>query len=53
VRLDEADDDVLAVLAAPVALVEHRVRLADARGGAEVDPKLPSRHGLKATPLAF
>ena len=31
------DDDVLAVVPAPLRLVEHRVRLADAGKGAEVD----------------
>ena len=45
VRLDEADDDVLAVLAATPAFVQHREGLADARGGTEVDTELPSRHG--------
>ena len=46
VRLDEADDDVLAVLGAAPALVQHRERLADAGRGAEVDAERPSRHAL-------
>ena len=50
VRLDVADDDVFAVLAAAPSLVEHGVRLPDACRGAEVDPKLASGHGEKATP---
>ena len=50
VCLDVADDDVLAVFATTLALVEHRVRLADARCGAEVDAQLASSHSLKATP---
>ena len=37
VGLDEADDDVGAALAAPMPLVEHGERLADARRRAEVD----------------
>ena len=37
VGLDDADHDVGAALGAPSALVEHRVGLADARRGAEVD----------------
>ena len=45
VRLDEADDDVLAVLAATPAFVEHREGLADAGRCAEVDTQLSSRHG--------
>ena len=40
VGLDEADDDVGAPLEAAVALLEHRVGLADAGGGPEVDPQL-------------
>ena len=40
VGLHEADDHVGAALLAPPALVEHGVGLADARGGAEVDPQL-------------
>ncbi len=37
VRLDEADHDVLAVVAAASAFVQHRERLADACRGSEVD----------------
>jgi hypothetical protein len=44
VRLHEADDDILAVLAAAPPLVEHRVRLADAGCGAEIDAEHSSRH---------
>ena len=49
VRLDEADDDVLAVVAPAPALVQHREGLADAGGGAEVDAELSSRHGYSLT----
>ena len=48
-RLDEADDDVLAALAAAAALVQHRERLADAGRGAEVDAERAARHGEDAT----
>ena len=51
VRLDVGDDDVLAVVAAPPALVEHRVGLADARRGAEVDTERASGHGLSLDPV--
>ncbi len=44
VRDDQSDHDVGRALAAPPAFVEHRVRLADARCGAEVDAELPSGH---------
>ena len=40
VRLEDADDDVLPALSAPPALVQHRVRLADAGRGAEVEAEL-------------
>ena len=46
-RLEDADDDVLPSLATPPALVQHRVGLADARSGAEVEAKLPARHALR------
>ena len=45
VVLDEGDDAVGAPLDAAVRLGEHRVRLADARCRAEVDPKLAACHG--------
>ena len=41
VRLDEPDDDVLAVVAPSPAFVQHRERLADAGRRAEVDAELP------------
>ena len=46
VGLDEADDDVGAALVPAVALAEHRVGLAHAGRGAEVDPQPPraTRH---------
>ena len=44
VRLDEAHDDVLAARPAAATLVEHRVGLADAGGGAEVDPQRAAAH---------
>src|SRR5262245_21005417 len=50
VWLDVADDDVLAVAGAAPPLVEHGVRLADARCGAEVDAELAPGHRSKATP---
>ena len=37
VGLDESDDDVGPALLAPVRLLEHAVRLADARRHAQVD----------------
>ena len=37
VRLDDADDDIHALLLEPVALLEHLVGLADAGREAEVD----------------
>src|SRR3974390_2282694 len=40
VRLDDADDDIVAVLLAPVGLLQHLVGLADARSGADEDAKL-------------
>jgi hypothetical protein len=43
-RLDEADDDILAAREAPAALVQHRVRLADAGRGAEVDTQRTAAH---------
>ena len=46
VGLDEPDDDVGAALGPAVALAEHGVGLADARGRAEVDPQLAAPHGL-------
>ena len=51
VCLDEADDDVLAVFGASLALVQHRERLADAGCGAEVDAERPSRHGRRLRPV--
>ena len=39
VRLDEADDDVHALASKCVRVLEHRVGLADARRGADVDPQ--------------
>ena len=39
VGLDETDDDVGAALLAPMRLLEHRERLADARRHAEVHPE--------------
>ena len=44
VRLDEADHDVLAARLATATLVEHRVRLADAGCGAEVDAQRAAAH---------
>ena len=44
VRLDEADDDVFAVRAPAMRLVQHGVRLADAGEGAEEDAQ-PSASG--------
>ena len=49
VRLHEADDDVLAVVAAAPALVEHRERLSDAGRCSEVEPERSSRHGYSVT----
>ena len=49
VRLDEADDDVLAVVAAASAFVQHRERLADACRGPEVDAERASRHAYSVT----
>ena len=43
-RLDEADDDILAAREAPAALVQHRVRLADAGRSAEVDTQRTAAH---------
>jgi hypothetical protein len=56
VGLDEADDDVAALAEEPLALLEHRVRLADAGRGAEQYPQptpfhvviLPSAHSRVA-----
>ncbi len=45
--LEDADDDILTALGAAPALVQHRVRLADAGRGAEVEAKLPARHALR------
>ena len=45
VGLDEADDDIGPAAAAPAALAEHRVRLADARRRAEVDAERAAGHG--------
>jgi hypothetical protein len=42
VGLDQADDHVGAAFGAAVGLAEHGVGLADAGGGAEVDPQLSS-----------
>ena len=44
VCLHEADDHVGAAVVAPSPLVEHRERLADARRGAEIDPKVAPGH---------
>jgi hypothetical protein len=44
VRLDERDDHVGAAIGAAVRLLQHRVCLADARGGAEVDPQFSACH---------
>ena len=44
VRLDEAHHDVLAARLAAATLVEHRVRLADAGSGAEVDAQRAAAH---------
>ena len=44
VGLDEADDDVLAVVAAAAALVEHGEGLPDAGCGAEVDAERAAGH---------
>src|SRR5215211_5357641 len=44
VRLDEADHDVLAVVASATALVQHRVGLPDAGPRAEIDTQLASGH---------
>jgi hypothetical protein len=46
VSFDEADYDVLTVLAPAAALVQHRERLPDAGGSTEVDSNASSRHGL-------
>ena len=47
VRLDDADDDVaLLVLDLASRRLEHRVRLADARRGAEEDGQLAARRRL-------
>ncbi len=43
VGLHEADHDVRAASLAPVRLLEHAIRLADARGHAQVDPQAPAR----------
>ena len=40
VRLDDADDDVVAVLPAGARLLQHLVGLADAGGGADEDAEL-------------
>ena len=42
VGLDEADDDIGAPCSPALALAEHRVGLADARGRAQVDAKWPA-----------
>ena len=44
--LHVADDDVGAALEAAVALLEHAVRLADARGHAQVEPQPAARAAL-------
>ena len=44
VRLDEAHHDVLAARPAAATLVQHRVGLADAGSGAEVDPQRAAAH---------
>lgn len=44
VRLDDPDDDVGAARPAAGALREHRHGLADAGGGAEIDPQPSARH---------
>jgi len=43
VTLDESDDDIGAPAQPPVALAEHGVGLADARGRAQVNPEAPGR----------
>jgi hypothetical protein len=43
VALDEADDHIGAAGPAALALVQHRVRLADARGRTEVDAEAAGR----------
>jgi len=43
VTLDESDDDIGTPAQSPVALAEHGVGLADARGRAQVDPEAPGR----------
>jgi len=50
VRLDEPDDDILAVLGAPASLVQHRKRLAHAGSCAEIDAERPARHD-RSVPL--
>ena len=42
-RLHERDDDVRAAVASAAALAQHRVGLADAGSGAEVEPKGAAR----------
>ena len=44
VGLDERDEDVRAAISTAAALIEHCVRLADARRGAQVDPQRPACH---------
>jgi hypothetical protein len=44
VRLDEADDDITPASPRSPALVEHGERLADPRGGAEVDAQVAALH---------
>jgi hypothetical protein len=43
VTLDESDDDIGTPAQPPVALAEHGVGLADARGRAQVNPEAPGR----------
>ena len=49
VRLDVPDDDVLAVVAAAAAFVQHREGLADTGGRTEVDAERPSCHCYSLT----
>ena len=51
VGLDEPDDDVGAALDPAVALVEHRVGLADPGRRAEVDPQPSARHAVHSPSL--
>jgi len=41
VRLNDADDDVVAVFLARLRLLQHLIGLADARRSADKDSKLP------------